>query len=563
MNRRILASLLAVCTILLTSCGNKFAPTSDYFKVTPETLVLKGGKVNATIDGTFPEKTFPTKITATITPVLKYQGGEAVGTPVTLQGEKVQDNNKVIAKTGGSFTTKASFKYIPEMASSELYLRFNVKKGNKTIEVPDVKIADGVISTEALADAKTASPALAEDKFQRIIKEEYKASILYLIQQSNIRYSQKKKEDIKALASELKDVKNTKNKEVANIKISSYASPDGPQGLNERVSSGRDKSAQKYMNREVRRAKLGKQDIESDFTVEDWEGFKELVEKSNIQDKNLILKVLAMYNDPDQREKEIKNLSSVYETLAKDILPQLRRSKLTLTVDVIGKSDDEIKELAKTDPSKLNVDEYLYAATLVNSKSEKKAIYKDVTAKFPNDERAYNNLGKFAFEEGNMAEAKKYFDKAYSINNKNADVNNNMGLYSMAKGDIEAAKTYLGSAAASEGSNESLGILYIKEGQYNKAVKAFGNLKTNNAALAQILTKDYSKASKILDAVAAPDAQTSYLKAVISAKTNDKAGVINNLKKAISLDGNTVSKIKTDANFAKYKTDAAFAALIK
>ena len=561
MSKKIYLSFLLTSVLLLTSCSGKFAPTSEYFNVTPDVLEVQAGKVQATVDGNFPAKSFPAKGLVTITPVLKYEGGEALGTPITLQGSKVKANNKVIGKEGGSFSVSSTFNYIPEMSKSELYLRFNTTLGKKTVEIPDIKVADGVIATEALANAGTVTPTMATDKFQRIIKEAHDANIMFLIQQANIRKSELKSDMIKEFSNQLNVAAADTAKEIASIELSSYASPDGSVKLNESLASKREKATLSYLNKELKKAKT-EGNIDAKFTAEDWEGFQELVNASSIQDKELILRVLSMYNDPEKREQEIKNLSSVFETLADEILPKLRRSKMILNVDVIGKTDEQLKEMAKNEPSKLNLEELLYAATLVNC-SEKEAIYKSAASQYANDYRAYNNLGALAYKAGKLSEAKSYFDKAYSLS-KAPEVNSNLGLYSLATGaSASTVNSYLGSAAGAEGLNEVLGLQYIKNGEYAKAVKSFGDMKTNNAALAQLLNKDYSKAKATLDAVAAPNAETSYLKALVGARTNNKDLVVSGLKAAVKADKTYAAKALKDIEFSKYLLDADVTDILK
>ncbi|MDP4276887.1 MAG: hypothetical protein Q8914_04550 [Bacteroidota bacterium] len=560
MNKKISLSLLLTSVLLLTSCSGKFAPTSDYFNVTPQVLVLQGGKVPATIDGTFPAKSFPAKAIVTITPVLKYDGGEALGTPLTLQGSKVKANNKVIGKEGGSFSLSTVYDYIPAMSKSELYLRFTTKLGKKSIAIPDIKVADGVIATEALADAASATPAIAADKFQRVIQEAHEASILFLIEQAKIRENQLKMAPVQDLNSKIAETGKDTSKQISSIELSSYASPDGPLTLNEKLAGSREKATIGYLKNTLKKAKATGA-IDAKFTAEDWEGFQQLVSASNIQDKELILRVLSMYSDPEKRETEIKNLSSVYKNLAEEILPQLRRSKMKLTVDIIGKSDDQLKNFAQNDPSKLNVDEMLYTATLPGT--DKEAIYKKTAELFPNDYRAYNNLGVLAFKAGNISTAKSYFEKASQLNNS-AEVNSNLALVAMTTGaDAATVNAYLGKAAGSEGLKEAQGIAYIKQGEYTKAVQSFGDLKTNNAALAQLLAKDYSKAKATLDAVPQPNAETNYLKALVGARTNNKDLVVSGLKAAVSANKAYAKKALNDVEFSKYVLDASVASILK
>ena len=564
MTRKLYLPLLMACVVVLSSCGSKMGElSSDYFTVTPQVLEAQGGQVEATINGKFPEKYFNKKAVVEVTPVLKWNGGEVEGQSATFQGEKVEGNDQTISyKLGGNYIMRTSFDYVPEMAKSELYLRFKATAGKKTIDIPEVKIADGVISTSELVSQtlESATPATGDDAFQRIIKEKHDANIMFLIQQANVRASELKK--AKEFGEEVKDINDAANKKISNIEISAYASPDGSLELNTGLAERRQDNTAKVINRDLKKAKIDAT-IDTKYTAEDWEGFQELVSKSNIQDKELILRVLSMYKDPEQREQEIKNISSVYETLADEILPQLRRSRLTLNYEIIGKSDEEIANLADSDYKQLNIEELLYAATLTNDPAKKEAIYTKATQLAPNDFRAYNNLGKLAYQAGDLNKAESYLKKAVSLKSDAPEANMNLGLIALAKGDKAAAETYLGKAAGAKGLNEALGNLYIAQGQYAKAVSSFADTKSNSAALAQILAKDYNKANSTLAAIENPDAYTDYLKAVIGARTNNNTMVISSLKAAIAKDATLAKKAATDLEFAKYFTNTDFMNAIK
>ena len=555
--------LMAMVVALFSSCSKKMGPLSaDYFTVTPQVLEAVSGKVPATINGKFPEKYFNKKAVVEVTPVLKWNGGEAKGQPATFQGEKVEGNNQSISyKMGGSYTMKTSFDYVPEMAKSELYLEFKATIGKKEVTIPAVKIADGVISTSELVNNTlgNANPALGEDAFQRIIKEKHDANIMFLIQQANIRSSELK--TAKEFNKEVANVNEAANKKISNIEVSAYASPDGGVSLNTTLAENRENNTTKMLNKDLKKAKIDAP-IDAKYTAQDWEGFQELVSKSNIQDKELILRVLSMYQDPAQREQEIKNISSVYKTLADEILPQLRRSRLTLNYEIIGKSDEEIAKLASSNPSELNIEELLYAATLTNDPAKQEAIYTQATKQFPNDYRAFNNLGKLAYQAGNVDKAESYFKKAASVN-ASPEVNMNLGLISLIKGDKAAAETYFGKAAGTKELGESMGNLYIAQGQYERAVNSFGDSKTNSAALAQILAKDYNKAKNTLANVERPDAYTDYLMAVLGARTNNSSMVTSSLKSAVAKDPSLAKKAATDLEFAKYFTNADFMSIAK
>ncbi len=564
MTKKLYLPLLMACVVVLSSCGSKMGElSSDYFTVTPQVLEAQGGQVEATINGKFPEKYFNKKAVVEVTPVLKWEGGEAEGQSATFQGEKVEGNDQTISyKLGGNYVMRTTFDYVPEMAKSELYLRFKATAGKKTIDIPEVKIADGVISTSELVSQtlESATPATGDDAFQRIIKEKHDANIMFLIQQANVRASELKK--AKEFGEEVKGINDAANKKINNIEISAYASPDGSLDLNTGLAERRQDNTAKVISRDLKKAKVDAT-IDTKYTAEDWEGFQELVSKSNIQDKELILRVLSMYQDPEQREQEIKNISSVYETLADEILPQLRRSRLTLNYEIIGKSDEEIAKLADSDYKQLNIEELLYAATLTNDPAKKEAIYTKATQLAPNDFRAYNNLGKLAYQAGDLDKAESYLKKAASIKSDAPETNMNLGLIALAKGDKAAAEAYLGKAAGAKGLNEALGNLYIAQGQYAKAVSSFADTKSNSAALAQILAKDYNKANSTLAAIENPDAYTDYLKAVIGARTNNNSMVISSLKSAIAKDATLAKKAATDLEFAKYFTNADFMNAIK
>ena len=555
--------LMAMVVALFSSCSKKMGELSaDYFTVTPQVLEAVGGKVPATINGKFPEKYFNKKAVVEVTPVLKWNGGEAKGQPATFQGEKVEGNDQTISyKMGGSYTMKTSFDYVPEMAKSELYLEFKATIGKKVVTIPAVKVADGVISTSELVNNTlgNANPALGEDAFQRIIKEKHDANIMFLIQQANIRSSELK--TAKEFNKEVANVNEAANKKISNIEVSAYASPDGGVSLNTTLAENREGNTTKMLSKDLKKAKIDAP-IDAKYTAQDWEGFQELVSKSNIQDKELILRVLSMYQDPAQREQEIKNISSVYKTLADEILPQLRRSRLTLNYEIIGKSDEEIAKLASSNPSELNVEELLYAATLTNDPAKQEAIYTQATKQFPNDYRAFNNLGKLAYQAGNVDKAESYFKKAASVN-ASPEVNMNLGLISLMKGDKAAAEAYFGKAAGTKELGESMGNLYIAQGQYERAVNSFGDSKTNSAALAQILAKDYNKAKNTLANVERPDAYTDYLMAVLGARTNNSSMVTSSLKSAVAKDPSLAKKAATDLEFAKYFTNADFMSIAK
>ena len=553
---------LIAAVVMLASC-NKSLPKPDEITVNPSPLEKVGNKVNADITGTFPQKKFAKKGVLTVTPVLKYDGQESVGEPVTYVGEKAKENGKTVNyKNGGTYSQSCSFDYVPAMRKSELYLRFEAKIGKKEIEIPDLKIADGIVATSELAEAKDNKTATTPDKFQRVIQELTEADIKFLIQSAELRSGETKSEAVKNLQAAIKDAKNAERKEINKIEVAGYASPDGAQDLNEKLAQNRQKAAANFLKKDLKKNKVNNA-IESNITAEDWEGFQKAMENSNMQDKDLVLRVLSMYSDPEEREAQIKNLSSVYGTIADEILPALRRSRLILTTDLIGKSDDEIREIAKNDPAQLSVEELLYAATLTNDKAEKMALYQKA-ADIYNDYRAWNSMGQLYFEDGNIAEARRCYAKALEIQPNDPDVNYNAGIAALADGDLAKAEEYLGKAAGTKADlGSAMGTLYTQKGDYAAAKDAYGDKATNNAAVQQILNEDYAGAAQTLANVKEPNATTAYLKAVVGARTNDKDAVYANLKSAIEQDPKMKTRAAQDIEFAKFAEEAEFQALVK
>ena len=563
MNKKIFLPFLALAAIcVFSACSGKLTPLSEqYIKAEPQPLEAIGGEVPVTINATFPAKWFNKNAVVTVTPVLRYATGETWGTSYTFQGEKVKANNQVVSYTsGGNATMRSKFEYKPAMKQSELFLTFEAKIKNKTVRLPDIKIAEGVIATSTLADAATANPAIGADKFQRIIKEAYDANIMFLIQQAELRSKELNKDEVKEWKDLVQNANEAPNQNVS-VEISAYASPDGGLKLNDALAERREGNTTKYLNSELKKRKIDVP-VDARYTAQDWEGFQSLVSKSNLQDKDLVLRVLSMYKDPEEREREIKNISTVFKSLADEILPQLRRSRLIANIEIIGKSDDEIASLAKSDAGSLNIEELLYAATLTNNENEKETIYTKASSIYPNDYRTWNNIGMQRFRSGDYTKAEEMFNKANSIKN-NSEANINLGLLALLKGDKSKAQQLFGSASDVPELGEALGLLYLEQGEYAKAVSSFAGTKSNNAALAQILTKDYSTAAQTLNQVKGADAITDYLKAVVAARTNDSNGVVSNMKAAIDKDRSLAKEAAIDLEFAKYINNSSFTNLLK
>ena len=555
MKQNILFLSLGIAIIGLTGCSKKVGEfQSSYFSTNPTPLETVGETVPATITGNIPAKFMQKNAKVTVTPVLTYAEGETKGTPVVIQGENVRANGQVISySNGGTMQLPFNTKYNPAMAQSDLCLDFEVEQKGKIYGLPRVKVGYGIIATSTLASAETVHPAITPDEFQRIINEKYNAEIMFLINQAIIRKNQIDAPDYVNLNKRLLEANEAPNQEIVGINIASTASPDGTLAFNTALAERREEVTTTFMENQLKKDNITNfGEITSSFTPEDWEGFQELVEKSNIQDKDLILSVLKMYKDPNQREEEIRNMSSVFNELAVEILPKLRYSKLQASINIIGKSDEEIANLAATDPKQLTEDELLYAATLTTDNAKKLAIYKKATELYPNSYRAWNNLGMTEYIAGNYTAAKNDFDKAKKLDPASKAVDMNMGLIELVNGNYSKANEYIGSAAGVPEANDALGTYYLTQGEVSKANTAFGNAKTNNAALAKILAKDYSAAQSILNAVPNPDATTYYLDAIVAARTNNESGVVSNLKKAVALDPAMAQKARTDLEFANY-----------
>ena len=559
MNRKLCYVAAFGAVLMLSSCGKKLGQfSSDYFSVTPDPLEVVGVNVPARVSAKIPAKFFVKNAEVTVTPTLVYAGGEAKSQSYSFQGEKVRGNNPVISyENGGTQTIPVNFVYRPEMAKSELMLDFTVTQGKKTYVLPRVKVADGVIATAAMANAAGVTPALAPDAFQRIINEKYAADIMFLINQANIRAGQLNTDAMNELKKEIAEANGDDRRVLEEINISSYASPDGGVKLNTKLAENREKNTKDYMTKQLKKDKITEfGELTAQFTAQDWEGFQKLVAKSNIQDKDLILSVLSMYKDPEQREREIRNLSSVFEQLADQILPQLRYSRITASINVIGKSDSEIQELFASDPSKLSVEEILYCATLTDDNAKRLAIYDRAARLYPNDYRTWNDLGMAQYIDGDFDAAKASFAKAAALGN-NPEPQMNLGLIEMINGNYAKANQLFGSAAGVKELGDALGVYYLKQGDNAAAVKAFGDTKSNNAALAQILTKDYSKAKSTLAAIDNPNATTYYLMAVLGARTNNESMLNTNLRQAVRLDASLAQKAVNDLEFANYNLSTA------
>ncbi|MBO4641365.1 MAG: hypothetical protein J5661_00690 [Bacteroidaceae bacterium] len=554
MKKSLIAMLVATSAFALTSCSKLGKLSADNFTVTPTPLEAIGGEVPATINGTFPEKYMKKKAVVTVIPVLKYEGGEAEGQSATFQGEKVQGNATTVQyKVGGNYTMKTNFTYNDAMLNSDLYARFEAKKGKKTVSIPEVKIGYGVVATSELLNRCAITGATAPDAWQRIIAHKQEANIKFLINAATLRTSELQSVSMKDLVAVLKEINDDQEtRALQGIEVSAYASPDGRYSLNEKLAEKRQDVSSNYLKGELKKLKMNA-DVDTKFTAEDWEGFQELVSKSSLQDKDVILRVLSMYKDPEEREKQISNMSAVYTDIKEGILPELRRARLIVNYDVIGRSDEQILAQFKSDPTKLSVEELVYGAnTLVQDEATKKQWYETLTKQFPSDYRALNNLAQQAINKGDLSAAGSYLQQAKNINKNASEVNTNLALLALKNGDISAAETYLTQGTGANTFNEVMGNLNIAKGNYTQAAANLKGVATNSAALAQILAKDYASAKSTLSSIKNADAITSYLQAVLAARTGDTNTLANSLKSAIQQDATLAARAAKDMEFAKY-----------
>ena len=544
--------------LALSSCSSKLGELSaDNFKVTPNPLESKGGQVAVTINGTFPEKYLKKKAVVTVVPELRYGNGQAAqGQAATFQGEKVEGNDQTISyKMGGNYTMRANYKYVPEMQKSDLYMTFDayVGKKKKKVEVPAVKVAEGVIATSELytSTLSGSGACTAADTFQRVRAQRQEAQIKFLINQANLRKSELKNNSITEFVKMLKEINADREKlNLKNVEVLAYASPDGTLDFNDKLAGKRQNVSVDYAKKQVKNAKL-ESDVTGSYTAEDWDGFQKLVAASNIQDKDVILRVLSMYQDPEEREQQIRNMSAGFRELADGILPELRRSRLIINYELIGRSDQQIKDQYAADATQLSVDEMLYAATLESSVDAKESIYKKTTQVYPNDYRAYNNLAAIAFEKDNYDAAKNYLAQAQSKNSNAPEVNANLGLLALKNGNISEAEGYIAKANTATDYNKVLGSLNLAKGDYATAEQNLKGYNCNTTALAQILNKNYAGAASTLNNIEKKDAMTDYLQAILNARQGNNDAASSYLRSALQKDPSLATYANNDLELSK------------
>lgn len=543
-------SALAATVLLLTSCSAKLGSlTADNFSVTPKPLETQNGTVPATISGLFPEKYMNKKAVVSVIPELRYASGKVTrGEGATFQGEKVRGNDQTISfRLGGRYTMKAVFPYEGEN-KADLYLTFDARIGDKAVSVPAVKVAEGIVATSELyrRTVADAQPCIAPDSFQRITKQKLDANIQFLIQQAELRKSELRNNSVTEFVNLLQKInKNRNTLNLNSVEVSAYASPDGGAQLNEKLANRRQQNSEQYVQQQLKQQQLNAP-VDAKYTAQDWEGFQQLVSASNIQDKQLILRVLSMYKDPEEREQQIKNMSAGFRELADGILPQLRRARLTINYETVGRSDEQIREQMKKDNSQLSLEEMLYAATLTENTAEKQHIYEQAAKRYPSDGRAFNNLGSLALAKGDDAAANRYYSKALSINPHNAEALANMGIMALRKGDVDTAKGWIAKAAGANGIEEALGNLHLAQGNFALAEDDFKDVFSNSAALAQLMNKNYATAEVTLKNLDHPNAMTDYLRAIVWARQGDRDRAAQYLRSAVGKDASLAEYAAND-----------------
>ncbi len=551
-------SLSLISLVAFSSCSKLGPLSADNFTVEPNPLETLGGEVPATVNGVFPVKYMKPKAVVTVTPELRYADGKvAKGQSATFQGERVMGNDQTISyKMGGRYTMKTSFAYVPEMQKSDMYLTFDARLGKKKVEVPAVKVATGVLATSELYKQAlmNAGGCIATDSFQRVRAQRVEANIKFLVNQANLRKSELKNGSVKEFVGMLKKINaDREGLNLKNVEVAAYASPEGGFKFNDKLAGKRQSVSEAYVDKQLKAAKLGGANVDAHYTAQDWDGFKRLVQASNIQDKDVILRVLEMYKDPAEREQQIRNMSAGFRELADGILPELRRSRLIINYETVGRSDEQIKEQYKADAAQLSADELLYAATLTNDANEKEAIYKKAAECYDKDYRAYNNLAVMAFNKGDENAAQSYVKQAFAKNQKAPEGYANLALIALRNGNIAEAESNLSNAINANGFSEVLGNLNIAKGNYATAVKNFEGSKSNSAALAQILNKDYAAAVATLKDQKNADALSDYLMAIVQNRQGNTAAAQDYLSSAIKKNSALSQYAGNDLEFANLK----------
>lgn len=558
MRKSLFYFLTASVLVVTTSCSSTMGQLSaSNFEVTPNPMETQAGKVTVTINGKFPAKYMKKNAIVTITPELRGNKGYTLRAEegTSFQGEKVRNNFQTISyDRGGNFTMRQSFDYAEPLHRSELYLNIVARQGKKETKQPLVKVASGIIATSELYQKALTSeqPCLAPDSFQRVTNQKMEAQVKFLVNQANLRKSELASNSVKDFVEMLRKInREHESLNLKNVEVLGYASPEGDFAVNDRLANQRQSVSEDFVKGQMKQARVAG-DVTSRYTAEDWDGFQKLVAASNIQDKDVILRVLSMYQDPEQREQQIRNMSEGFRELADGILPELRRARMIINYETVGRSDEQLKQQYAADASKLSLDELLYTATLYENPAESEAVYKKASELFPNDYRAKNNVGVMEMIRGNELNALDNFQEAMD-KGKQPEAYANMAMMALQHGGLDTAEEYLSNATGAAGMNRVLGTLNIAKGNYGLAQQNLKGESSNMAALAQILNKDYSAATQTLAGIKNGDALTDYLNALVLARTgqNDKASEF--LRKAAFADPSLATFADSDIEMQNVK----------
>lgn len=540
---KILTAAIFGLAVVGCSSASKMAEMANSIKVTcnPEVLEVKAGEINADITVTYPEGYFHPKAILEVTPVLVYDGGEAKMKPFVYQGEKVKDNFKTVSSKGQTVKENIHFEYVEGMENARLELRGVAKYKKKSVTLPTRKVADGCNTTYMLVENDGIVPIM-EDNYQEVIKQTEEGQILYSINSSNIRGKELKSQSIKDFKAALNEIKNNSRKTLKGTEVIAYASPDGGEKLNAKLSKKRSETANKAFDKVTKGQDVASTEVKS--IGQDWKGFQELVAKSNIEDKDLILRVLNMYSDPAVRENEIKNMSEIYTSLKKGILPELRRARFIANVEFKNYTPEELSNLVNSNIDVLDEEALLRAASLAKKLTDKEAIYQKAIEKYGSD-RAQFNLGVVALWEGNVSKAEKAFNK---VKNQGVEVLNALGAIALRKGDLKSA-TELFKKSGTEAAKANLATVDILSGNYEAAANALKDSKGFNAALAQVLVNNPDKALEVLGCRCP---RSNYLRAVAYARKGDAEKVASYLEQLKS-NKTFTARAEKDVEFAQYR----------
>ena len=543
--KRIINFLSAIAlgfAVIACSSAEKMAEMAENVTVKCEPAVLEvvAGAIDATVSVTYPEDYFHPKAILEVTPVIVYEGGEVAMEPFYFQGEKVEDNYEVVPSEGATITKKVHFEYVPGMEKCYLELRGVATNKKKSVDMPSKKVADGANTTYMLV-CKQGKVDLKADNYQEIIKQTAEGQILYQINSSTVRNSQLKGQSVKDYQAALDEILANERKTLVSTDVIAYASPDGKEDQNAKLSDNRSKSAQKAYNKVVKGKEMTG-DVNVSSIAEDWEGFQELVAASDLEDKALIIRVLSMYSDPAVREKEIKNMSAVYSTLAKNVLPELRRARFIANVEFKNYTSEELLQLIEDNIDVLDETAILRAATLVKEDAQKIDLYKKAAEKFESATAKYNMAVTYI----HMNELAKA-EAALAGLAQDADWYNAKGVIALRNNDLEAAAKYF-TASGNATSKENAAVLDILNGKYEAAAAKLAGVKGYNAALAQLLVGNYAPAA----ALECECAKVAYLRAVAAARQGNAEAVKTNLEAAGKCEC-LAERAAKDVEFAQYR----------